>query len=208
VLIVICGLDGAGKTSLMRRLQRESRIPDAAFLYKEHRDMVQCVVRYHPRIHGGGRDWAEGPFAEAIGYASALDFLHHYRDVIRPALEASENVLCDRYSICYHAYLHSTGYRGPIEPIFRDVREPDLVVFADAPVEVAVARCESRGGAGEGENVEVMARMLCSYALLLEGYGDRVRRVPTAEDRDAAFARLVAVLRKERPGWLRQPPSS
>lgn len=94
----------------------------------------------------------------------------HVQQLIRPALERGDWVLCDRFTDATRAY--QGGGRG--QPITRietladwvhaDVR-PDLTVLLDAPVEVALARTRGRGSDDrfERETRAFFERVRASY---------------------------------------------
>lgn len=83
--------------------------------------------------------------AEAL--LMAADRAHHVATVIRPALEAGRDVVCDRYLFSSVAY---QGYGRGLHP--DEVRQlsewatggllPDLVVLLDVSAEVAAARLD------------------------------------------------------------------
>lgn len=166
-LIALCGIDGAGKSTLSRRLRERRALEDAAFVRKELHDTTNAVRLYHRRTYGDARDWITGPYAYSMGLAAAFDFLRHYDEVIRPLLGTRRHVVSDRYSICYQAYLLSTAYPLPVDDMFDKIVPPDLVVYVDVPVSVAVERQAARGGASEDEAPEVMERFEEAYRKLL-----------------------------------------
>jgi dTMP kinase len=83
------------------------------------------------------------PRAEAL--LMAADRAQHVATVIRPALQAGQHVVTDRYlysSVAYQAHargLEPTDVRNISLWATRDL-EPDLVVFLDVPVAMARAR--------------------------------------------------------------------
>lgn len=166
-LIAFCGIDGAGKTSLIARLEQDGVIPGAVYLRKERKTSINLVVEYGLNDESGGQNWAQGPFAENAATATALDFLHHYDKNIAPRLAAGELLVCDRYALCYEAYMYAVGAEFPFPGIFKRLRRPDLLIYVDVPVEVVIRRFQMRGGATEDEQPEVMRRYRGAYLTLL-----------------------------------------
>lgn len=166
-LIAFCGIDGAGKTSLIARLEQDGAIPGAVYLRKERKNSINLVVEYGLSDESGGQSWAEGAFAENAATATAFDFLHHYQENIAPRLAAGELLVCDRYAFCYEAYIHAVGSEFRFPGIFERLRRPDLLIYVDAPVEVVIRRFQLRGGATEDEQPEVMRRYRAAYLALL-----------------------------------------
>lgn len=194
-LIAFCGIDGAGKSTLIRMLREEGALRDAAFVRKEIRDTTTAVELYHRRSHGDSRDWITGAYAYSMGLAAAFDFLRHYRVAIEPLLGEHRHVVSDRYSICYQAYLLSTGYPLPVGDMFEHVARPDLVVYVHVPVPVAAERQAARGGASEDETPAVMERFAAAYRELLPRLGCPILEIPNDRAVAETYRDLVERLR-------------
>jgi dTMP kinase len=140
--IVLEGPDGAGKsaqaTLLAERLAGRgyavtfTREPGGTRLGEQVRQVLLDPS-----------DVARGPIADALLFNAARSQL--VAEVIRPALERGDIVICDRYATSTMAY---QGYGSGVD---RDVLatiqtwvtgglQPDLVVVIDVPVEVGLAR--------------------------------------------------------------------
>ncbi|MBI5040491.1 MAG: dTMP kinase [Gammaproteobacteria bacterium] len=84
----------------------------------------------------------------------------HLARVIRPALDAGEWILCDRFTDATYAY--QGGGRGlsrqRIEELERMVQgelRPDLTLLLDVPVEIVLSRAGARGALDRFEQEEV-----------------------------------------------------
>ncbi|MGP8159195.1 MAG: dTMP kinase [Thermoplasmata archaeon] len=137
--IVIEGIDGTGKTELAARLVppllarghsiSSFREPTDKFLRSEFARLRKL-----------------DPFAAALCYTVDRALL---RPHIERALEMGDIVIQDRslYSALAYQFpgLNPEAWRE-VDRIERDVAiEPDLVLYLDAPVEVAMKRVEARG---------------------------------------------------------------
>lgn len=142
------GGEGSGKTTQLKRLVEA---------LKERG--IDCVLTREP----GGSPGAEEiralvlkgdpgrwePLAEALlFYAARAD---HTERLIKPALDAGQWVICDRYSDSSYAY--QGGGRGlnretvrRIEAIAIGDFKPDLTLIFDIPVEVGLKRSLARQG--------------------------------------------------------------
>jgi dTMP kinase len=143
-LIVIEGIDGAGKSTLARSLAEELE-----------RRGVDCVLSREPtdgphgrRIRELARGGAERLDADAETELFIEDRRDHVRDVIAPALAAGRVVILDRY---YYSTVAYQGARG-VDPdaILERHRafapEPDFVFLLEIDVERALDRVRrSRG---------------------------------------------------------------
>ncbi|MFH1765586.1 MAG: dTMP kinase [Gemmatimonadota bacterium] len=102
------------------------------------------------------------------------------RDVVRPALEAGQVVLADRFDLSTFAY---QGYgRGLDLEQVKQANEmatgglsPDLYLVLDLPVEVGLER---KGGVGAGDRIE--REGVSFLTRVREGYRTLAETVPTA----------------------------
>jgi len=136
------------------------------------------------------------PRAEALLFAA--DRAHHVDTVVRPALEARQIVLTDRYIDSSIAY-QGVGRGLPVEEIRRLSRwatrglTPDLTVLLDVSARVGLARARA-GGSGdkvEGESTEFHERVRDAFRALAES-DPRRYHVLDAERPVAEVARDVA----------------
>jgi dTMP kinase len=152
-LIVIEGVDGAGKNTLARRLvsswERENleviRIGFPRYDYSVHADLAAEALR------GDHGDTASSVHAMALLFA--LDRKYAARD-LRKALSRNDIVLLDRYvasNAAYTAARLEQGADGEAVEWIRhleferfDVPVPDVQILLDVPVELAAERAASR----------------------------------------------------------------
>ncbi len=147
-----------------------------------------------------------GPRAETLLMLAAR--AEHVEQLIRPALEAGRDVVCDRFSgstIAYQGYgrgldpaelasLSAMGGRG---------LEPDLIVLLRVPPEVAAGRQSGRARTGvatdriEGEAGDFHARLASGFDALAAADPSRWRVVDgvgTVEDVAARVSRAVGTV--------------
>jgi dTMP kinase len=140
--IALEGPDGAGKSSvaahLAQRLSAEghavrpTREPGGTRLGEQVRAILLDTAAV-----------ARGPESDALLFNAARSQL--VREVIRPALERGEVVVCDRFAASTLAY---QGYGSGVDlGVLRDLEalatgglRPDLVILLDVPVAVGLAR--------------------------------------------------------------------
>lgn len=142
------GGEGAGKSTQVKRL--------AARLQAEGHEVVTTrepggspgaeTIR-EIVLNGAADKWS--PVTETLlMYAARRD---HIERVIGPALARGAWVVCDRFADSTRAYQGAAGGTSPglisaLETyILEDVR-PDLTLIFDLPVDVGLARAQSRGG--------------------------------------------------------------
>lgn len=140
------GGDGAGKSTQIRRL--------AAALVATGRKVTQTrepggtpAAEAIRRLVLSGLAESMGPEGEAVLFASAR--ANHVDDVIRPALDRGEWVLCDRFTDSTRVYQGASG--GADDRLLRALERvavgetrPDLTLVLDVPAAVGRARASGR----------------------------------------------------------------
>lgn len=143
-LITFCGLDGCGKSTMLRRLW--SYLDQQGYeltLTKQPTDFVRQSAIF--------RTYMDSPVHDNYDYRSlsllaASDRVQHTNRVILPELEAGKIVLSDRYFYSCLANLRARGYKDDqwIYDVASFIAKPDLAIFLDISVETAVTRVRNR----------------------------------------------------------------
>lgn len=133
----------------------------------------------------------------------------HVENVIVPALERGEVVLCDRFADS------STVYQGMVRGLGEELviqlnrlattdLDPDLTIVFNLDPTAGVDRARSRNADGDGsesrlddEPAEFHHRVREGFIRLAELYPERVRVVDASGDPDEVFDRLRATLPEE-----------
>lgn len=142
-LITFCGLDGCGKTTMMKRLIADIEKEHNVFVTKQPTDAVRRSEIF--------RTYMDSPNHDAYDYRSlsllaASDRLQHVNKVIEPEMKNGQIVLSDRYFYSCLANLRARGFVEDewIYEIAESVIQPDLAFFFDVPVEEAIKRVRRR----------------------------------------------------------------
>jgi dTMP kinase len=168
------GLDGSGKTTQARLLQKRleadgrevvaTREPGGTELGEQVRDLV---------LHGGHVT----PWAEALLYAASR--AQHVEEVIRPALERGAWVLCDRYldsSVAYQGVARDLGLDRVLDLNLTAVGGllPDrtFLLLID-PGEIG-ARLRREHDRLEREDADFHARVDAGYRELADRFPERI----------------------------------
>lgn len=139
--LVVEGPDGAGKTTLVKRLT--SRLGDAGFTVVEVREPGGTPLAERARRAVLDERLGASPLAELfLMLAARADLV---AKVIRPALAQDRVVLSDRFELSTEAY-QIAGRELPREPVLAANRlatgglKPDLTLVLDLPAEVGLRR--------------------------------------------------------------------
>jgi dTMP kinase len=174
VFVSFEGLDGSGKTTqadlLRARLEADgdevvaTREPGGTELGERIRELV---------LHGGH----VAPWAEALLYAAAR--AQHVEEVIRPALERGDSVICDRYldsSVAYQGVARGLGLERVLDLNLAAVGGllPDrtFLLLLD-PTEIP-ARLRREHDRLESESDDFHARAAEGYRELAARFSERI----------------------------------
>ena len=200
VLIAFEGGDGAGKSTQIARLTRwltargrdfvVTREPGGTDLGRSVRELL---------LHGG----TVSPRAEALLFAA--DRAHHVDTVIRPALEAGQDVITDRFmdsSIAYQGAGRDLD-AGEVQTLSLWATAglvPDLTVLLDVPVDIARARRAGLHDRLESEPADFHERVRAHFLALAVASPERYLVVDGAAGSDEIAA--VVAERLEATGWF------
>jgi dTMP kinase len=201
VLIAFEGGEGAGKSTQVHRLQEwltnEGLVSRATFEPGATPSGAGIRAIVLDRAHAGIADRSE-----ALLYAA--DRAQHVHDVLRPALDAGEVVITDRFVDSSLAY-QGAGRTIPLDDVRMLSRwateglQPDLTVLLDLPPEAGLARARGRAVADrlESESLEFHQRVRQTFRALAEAQPDRylvLDALRTPEEIAAAIRVRVAEL--------------
>jgi dTMP kinase len=199
IFITFEGLDGCGKSTQMELLAtalRESgyvvlvtREPGGTSLGEAIRDVL-----LDPRYHGMSAR------SEALLYAAAR--AHLVEQVIRPALEDGQVVLCDRYldsSLAYQGYGRGLGVDDIItlNVWATGCLFPDLTLYLDLDEAVRSTRLGAVPDRLEAENEDFHRRVGEGFKELLAQHPHRIRRIDARGTEAEVQERVRAMVEQE-----------
>jgi len=127
----------------------------------------------------------------------------HLEELIRPALERGETVLCDRFTDATWAYQGAgRGMPGAsiaaLEQVVHGDLQPDLTLLLDLPVETGMARIAARGKADriEQEPLEFFERVRQNYLQRAAAAPERFVVIDAAREETAVWRQVEKVLRQ------------
>ena len=185
------GVDGAGKTTQVHRLEKAlgknvvvTREPGGTIISERIREIFLN---------------SDGMTAQTELLLIAAARAQHVDELIRPALEANQIVICDRFIDATVAY---QGYRGgiDIELIHRLNQtatgglKPDLTFVLDLPPEIGLQR-QQQGRTHrdrlDREPLESHHKVQAGYLAAVKAEPHRVKLIDAMQSRDAVHADLL-----------------
>lgn len=199
LFITVEGGEGVGKSTALARVAEQLRAGG---------------VTLHTTREPGGSEFAEDlrrvllavreetvdDLAELLAIFAAR--AQHLACLVRPALDAGEWVLCDRFTDATYAY--QAGGRGmpaawvrQLETLVQGDLRPDCTVLLDAPVETGLERARERGDLDrfEREQVAFFERVRTTYLRLAAESSGRYRLVDAGRPLPAVQGDLDAICR-------------
>lgn len=179
LFITIEGVEGAGKSTAIKYVEQLA-----------HRQNIPCTFTREP----GGTEIAEAirrvlleSHQEAMAADTELLLMfasraQHLAQVIAPALNDGQVVICDRFTDATYAY--QGGGRGidkqriaVLEQWVQGSIRPDLTIILDIPVEVGLQRVLVRGAKDriELERLEFFQRVRSTYLQRAQQHPERYR---------------------------------
>ena len=191
------GIEGSGKSTHLRHLG--ARLRDGGHAVVETREpgdtAAGAAIR---RLLLGTGNAALTPVTELFLYCA--DRSQHVQDVVRPALDASRIVLCDRFSdstIAYQGYgrgLDLDAVRS-LDALARGGVWPALTFLFDCPVDEGLARARGRSGSADRFEREAPAfheRIRAGFLALAAAEPGRFRVLDARAPIERVQARVIA----------------
>ena len=144
LLISFCGLDGCGKTTMIKARTEDLQCDGYdVFLTKQPTDAMRQSDIFRTYMDSENHSQYE---YRALSLMAAADRLQHVHQVILPALQDGKVVISDRYFYSCLANLRARGYEKDewIYEIAKGIPKPDVSIFLDVPVHVSLARVRAR----------------------------------------------------------------
>jgi dTMP kinase len=198
MLISLEGIDGSGKTTQARLLAE--KLGDGALVVREPGGTPAGErIRELLKLPGLEID----PLAELLLFCAAREQL--VAEVIRPALEAGRDVVCDRFSdssIAYQGNARGLGAARAEElcDLATGGLWPDLTILLRIDPAEAAERMREQGRADdrfEEEGIELQRRVASGYDELARRHPERIRVVDAsgsvAEVHEALLTELQGV---------------
>lgn len=125
----------------------------------------------------------------------------HIENLIRPALERGEWVVCDRFTDTTRAYQGAARAQGlaRVETLAEWVENgvsPDLTILLDAPAHLGMERARQRGAVDrlESEQLEFFERARDAYLDLASRESDRIIVVDASRELAAVQGEIAAAV--------------
>ncbi|MCF7806681.1 MAG: dTMP kinase [Simkaniaceae bacterium] len=194
------GGEGSGKTTLVTRVCRELQALGFPLVQSREPGGTPLGEKIRSLLLTPGESISKR--AEILLFLA--DRSHHIETKIKPALEESKIVICDRYIDSTYAYQGLYYERLQLEPLVEFATQkliPDLTFYLDIPPELGFQRA-NQGGRLELDRIESFS--LTFHQQVREGFHELVKREPhrimlidASQSKDAVFHQVWEHLMKK-----------
>lgn len=200
------GIDGAGKSTHIATLADALRAQGRQVTVTREPGGTPLAERLRELLLHESMD----PLSEALLMFAARR--EHVTQVIAPALQRGDAVLCDRFTDATFAYQgHGRGFDlatlSTLEHWVQaqpdgGVLQPDLTIWFDLAPEVAAERLAGARAPDRFEMlpVEFFRRVAAGYAARAQAYPQRFERIDAAQPPEAVWREVLARCQR-RPWW-------
>lgn len=163
-IIAVCGLHGAGKTTLCTDLLSVMPKDQWSSVKNTYYENIKLVEYRHPEYqkHEVGPNTID--YSNAYIWAKSLDYTHYSRTEILPTISSGQSIISDRWNYCYWALaMCQPQTLVPIKRMLSLLPKPDLVIYLDVDAETAIQRITSRGICTPEETIPQLNRLRGYY---------------------------------------------
>lgn len=193
------GTEGVGKTTLISKLYDY-------FVEQQHAVLLTREPGGTPLAEQIRQLLLADDTADKMGHDTELLLMYaaraqHIQNVIMPALQRGDVVLCDRFTDASFAYqCVGRGLSREKLALLNQTfvpRMPDLTFWLDAPIELGMARARERGALDrfEQEKMEFFGKVRAGYAELHQQAPERIKRLDASQGPDQVFAQALSFLK-------------
>lgn len=200
LFIVLDGLDGSGKSEMVKRLHN--------FLFSKNK-RYRILTTREPTNGRYGREVREILKTESDPMKNADHMLNlftkdrkeHLKNIIIPFLESSNDtetniVICDRYYYSTIAFQHTQGISlKKVIDKNKFFLKPDIALFFDLPADLALERISGRSKE-KFEQYDFMVSLRKNFLNLQDILGDNIVIIDASKPKDDVFDQIKKQVEK------------
>ncbi|WP_187159431.1 dTMP kinase [Lactobacillus helsingborgensis] len=183
-LIYICGIDGAGKTTLAKKLSKRWENTK----YVSVKDSLYFTEQIR-KEHGDTYREYFSPYFRGVQWA--LDMLKMSNENISPLLKKGTNVIIDRYFLCNLVYtsIKTKNQYIILKQIYKNFVQPNKIYWLNVDPKLADKRIEKRGlKRAPKEYISQLYLAREKYKKLSLKYGEKIKVLNASTTEEAMEA--------------------
>lgn len=201
VFISIEGPEGAGKTTIIKRLAEELEADGYAVLATREPGGIEIAEQIRTVILDKN-NIAMDPRTEALLYAAARR--QHLAEKVKPALEKGEIILCDRFidsSLAYQGHARGLGIDEvySINKFAIEDMMPTLTLYFDLDPVIGLERINQHKGREVNrldlEKIEFHQKVREGYLLLADRFPERIVKIDASGPLESVYGAAIEKIR-------------
>lgn len=170
LLIVIEGLDGCGKTTLIKNIADFLSSQQINFIVSKEPTNLLIGQFIRQQLQNKELDFSQSTFQHLY----AADRSYHRDKVVQPAIDQNQWVILDRYFLSSIAFGYANGVDFDLlNQINQEFLAPDLTIYLDTNVTTCLERITQRSGENHKEYFEredILIRVKLAYEKIIQNY--------------------------------------
>lgn len=195
LFITVEGPDGAGKSTLIQRLEKKLQEELTVPLVRTREPGGSEIAEKIREVILDPKNTAMDDRTEALLYAASRR--QHIMEKIKPSLAEGKVVLCDRFvdsSIAYQGAGRGIGVEevATLNCFATEDLTPDITLYLDVDAQVGLNRIASKNSNREKDRLELEAisfhnRVRNAYKVLLKKHPERIQLIDASQNADDVF---------------------
>ena len=195
LFITVEGPDGAGKSTLIQRLEKKLQEELTVPLVRTREPGGSEIAEKIREVILDPKNTAMDDRTEALLYAASRR--QHIIEKIKPSLAEGKVVLCDRFvdsSIAYQGAGRGIGVEevATLNRFATEDLTPDITLYLDVDAQVGLNRIASKNSNREKDRLELEAisfhnRVRNAYKVLLKKHPERIQLIDASQNADDVF---------------------
>lgn len=195
LFITVEGPDGAGKSTLIQRLEKKLLEELTVPLVRTREPGGSEIAEKIREVILDPNNTAMDDRTEALLYAASRR--QHIMEKIKPSLAEGKVVLCDRFvdsSIAYQGAGRGIGVEevATLNRFATEDLTPDITLYLDVDAQVGLNRIASKNSNREKDRLELEAisfhnRVRNAYKVLLKKHPERIQLIDASQNADDVF---------------------
>ncbi|WLD93441.1 dTMP kinase [Alkalihalobacillus sp. AL-G] len=200
IFITFEGPEGAGKTTILQRLDQELKKRSVPFISTREPGGIDIAEQIRSVILNPENTKMDGR-TEALLYAAARR--QHLVEKVLPALQEGKTVLCDRFidsSLAYQGFARNLGIEEvySINRFATEDRMPDLTFYFNISPEAGLGRIDDNESREKNrldlEKLDFHQRVQDGYERVLKMFPDRFVIINAEQTVEQVYADILKVL--------------
>lgn len=201
LFITLEGPEGSGKTTAAKRLIEVLSLQGYEVVYTREPGGIEIAEQIR-RVILDPQNTAMDPRTEALLYAASRR--QHLVEKVKPALQAEQIVICDRFvdsSLVYQGVARGLGIETVYQMNLFAIEDlmPDLTIFFDVKPEIGLARIASDDQREVNrldlETLSFHHKVYEGYLEVAQRFPERIKTIDASLSADAVFEAVLALVR-------------